>query len=147
MTKLPNKSKKSKSSSPVKKSKRGAKKLSTGRSSKNPRQKVARAPISSYETWLANQVKERVRHPSETSNKLSKTKMPVSTFDTWLKNQPVVEKQAASPLKAPAATFDAWIARQVAQRQSSEEEGQQSSQERITTADEEPVREEAVPEQ
>jgi hypothetical protein len=81
--------------------------------------------ISSYETWLSVQVKDRIKHPSSGA-KPQRSVNPENTFDTWLKKQRAVEKQEPVLSKPVADTYDEWIRKQVAGRQSRADENKEA---------------------
>jgi hypothetical protein len=114
---LPSKKSKPKSAKGLK-----IKKGTTQRKPTKPasRQKSA-LPESTYDVWLEQQVKERVRHPLQLKSESSK-KMPADTFQTWLKNQHVVERQARAEVTAPAGTYEEWIRKRVAESRSKTDE-------------------------
>jgi hypothetical protein len=78
--------------------------------------------LSSYETWLDGQVRQRVKHPVAESKVKTSEKLPADTFQTWLGKQRVTEKQSRATSAAPRTTYEEWIQRQVAARQSKPEE-------------------------
>lgn len=77
--------------------------------------------MSTFDTWVAKQVRSGKLKPPQGPSKTEETVLPKDTYEIWIEKQKpreIVQQKEVSP--APD-TFDLWVSKQVAERSSEEE--------------------------
>lgn len=114
---------KKKSASKPKKSSKPRKTVST---KKAPKKSPERMPVSTFDAWIAKQVRAGKKEiPPETIVPSKEpTVLPKDTYEIWIENQKPREVIQQKPVSPVPDTFDAWMSKQVASRANSGEKGQ-----------------------
>ena len=78
-------------------------------------------PISTFDLWVAKQVRLGNVKPAEGPSKTEETVLPKDTFEIWIEKQKPRESVQQKEVSPTPDTFDLWVSKQVAQRDSDHE--------------------------
>lgn len=77
-------------------------------------------PMSTFDTWVAKQVRSGKVKPAEGRSKNEEIVLPKDTYEIWVEKQKPRESVQQKEVSPAPSTFDLWVSRQVAEKSSQE---------------------------